>query len=102
VLIEGFVLFPHEKSRKRAVNVAPHILRGSKIQVISSRYISCMFLTYNTCGNYTISISVLYQNNITIYFHVKHAKNNYFPSLAKFEMVDIDHRVLNEHTLHIR
>jgi hypothetical protein len=37
-------------------NIAPHVLRGSKICAISLRYVSCMSLAYNACGSCTISM----------------------------------------------
>jgi hypothetical protein len=45
-------------------NVAPHILHVSKIHVVSSRYTSYTFLTYNTCESCTISMRISYENNI--------------------------------------
>jgi hypothetical protein len=56
-------------------NIASCVLLGSKIHVVSSRYVSCTFLTYCTCGNCTISM-----------YFLKQARNNYFPSPTKFEM----------------
>ena len=49
---------------KSIENVTPQVLCGSKIHMVLPRYITYMSLTYNVCGNYTISMHVLYKNNI--------------------------------------
>jgi hypothetical protein len=58
-LVEGFVLFPHEKCIEtlwKIKNVAPHVLRASKLHEELLRYISCMSLAYNTYRSCTISM----------------------------------------------